>query len=117
MGNLEHQEFKTGLLGELLVRLRLNAYGANTGSVDRDTGTDIVIFVRGRILTAQVKSGINRWNNSGAHGVDIHFQVKLRRDAHNNYLLDDSSIRWKRLNLDEKFVAFTPASLAEFFNI
>ena len=117
MGNDEHESHKTGLIGELLVKLWLNAYGANTGGVDKDTGTDIVIFVGGRILTAQVKSGINAWNSGEVHGVDIHFQVNLRHDAADNFVIQESSIRWRPANTDEAFEPFIRASLDKFIEL
>jgi hypothetical protein len=44
MTNIEHPTHKTGLIGEGLVKMRLNEYGVNIGNVDKDTGTDIIMF-------------------------------------------------------------------------
>jgi len=112
--NDEDQDYKTGLIGEYLVKIRLNEYEINTGSVDKDTGTDIVMFQKNRILTAQVKTGINDWNYAEAHGVHVHFQVKLNRK--DKLQLDASEIRWKRIDIpDNGFKDFNGGSIGEMF--
>lgn len=115
MSNEEHQSHKTGLMGELLVKLRLNAFGVNTGGVDKDTGTDIVMFLGEKILTAQVKSAVNNWNYDGVHGVNIHFRANLSRDQNNQYYFDQSAILWKRANTGEEFRPLSQESINKLF--
>jgi len=98
MSNDEKPEFKIGVIGEYLVKIRLNEYGINTGSVDKDTGTDIVMFAMGRILTAQVKTGRNAWNYADSHNVHVHFIVNLNW-TDGNLSLDAAEIRWKRIDI------------------
>lgn len=113
--NEEHPHHKTGLIGEYLVKIKLNDYGINTGSVDKDTGTDIVMFHGDRILTAQVKSGYQDWNYAEAHGVHVHFRVNLRC-MDDNLRLDEAEIRWKRIDvLDSEFKCFDRESINEMF--
>lgn len=113
--NFEDDDFKVGLIGEYLVKIRLNSYGVNTGNVDKDTGTDIVLFNGTRILTAQVKSGSKDWNNAAVHGVHLHFKVLLKW-VHENVSLDQAVIRWKRIDIpDRDFRELTRASVADIF--
>lgn len=114
--NEEHPHHKTGLIGEYLVKLRLNDYGVNTGNVDKDTGTDIVIFWGERILTAQVKSGYQTWNNNaGIHGVNVLFKVNLNC-TDNTLLLDRAEIIWKRVDVpDTEFQVLGSESINEMF--
>lgn len=113
--NEEHPYHKTGLIGEYLVKIRLNDFGINTGSVDKDTGTDIVMFRSDRILTAQVKSGYCKWNYGEAHGVHIHFRVNLNC-TDNNLQLDNAQIQWKRIDIPGRnFKNFDSDSIDEIF--
>jgi hypothetical protein len=98
MSNDEKLEFKIGLIGEYLIKIRLNEYGINTGSVDKDTGTDIVMFAEARIVTAQVKTGRNAWNYADSHNVQVHFIVNLKW-PNGNLSLDGAEIRWKRIDI------------------
>jgi hypothetical protein len=98
VSNEEGPNFKIGLIGEYLIKIRLNEYGVNTGSVDKDTGTDIVMFRGDRILTAQVKTGRNVWNYEDSHNVHVHFMVKLNWPD-GNLSLDSAEIRWKRIDV------------------
>ena len=113
--NEEQQNFKIGLIGEYLVKIMLNDYGINTGRVDKDTGTDIVMFRSGRILTAQVKSGYQAWNYDEAHGVHVHFRVNLNC-TDGNLRLDKAEIQWKRIDvLGSDFKNFDRDSIDEMF--
>ena len=113
--NEEHPYHKTGLIGEYLVKIKLNDYGINTGSVDKDTGTDIVMFRGERILTAQVKSGYQTWNYDASHGVHVHFRVNLHCE-NDNLNLDHAEIRWKRVDIpDSNFKNFDRDSIVEMF--
>lgn len=113
--NKEEQEHKTGLIGEYLLKIRLNEYGVNTGGVDKDTGTDTVMFYENRILTAQVKTGINDWNYGKAHGVHVHFQVKLNL-TNGRLLLDNTEIRWRRIDIEgSEFQSLAHESVVQIF--
>ena len=113
--NEEHPYHKTGLIGEYLVKIKLNDYGINTGSVDKDTGTDIVMFHGEKILTAQVKSGYQSWNYDDVHGVHVHFRVNLHRE-NDNLTLDNAEIRWKRIDIpNSDFRNFNHDSIEEMF--
>jgi hypothetical protein len=113
--NGEIDEHKTGLIGEYLVKIRLNQYGINTGSVDKDTGTDIIMFQNNLIRTAQVKSGTKDWNCAQAHGVHVHFRVKLNC-MNGNLQLDNVEIIWKRIDVPGKFFQmFSRESIGEIF--
>ena len=113
--NEEHPYHKTGLIGEYLVKIKLNDYGINTGSVDKDTGTDIVMFRGEKILTAQVKSGYQNWNYTEAHGIHVHFMVNLHV-MNGNLQLDNAEIRWKRIDIpDREFQSFSADSIDEMF--
>ena len=115
MSNEEKPGFKIGIIGEYLVKIRLNEYGINTGSVDKDTGTDIVMFRGDSILTAQVKTSCNAWNYGDSHNVHVHFMVKLNCPD-GNLLLDSSEIRWRRIDLpDDKLKSLEPGSIDEMF--
>lgn len=113
--NKEIPEHKIGLIGELLVKIKLNDYGVNTGGVDKDTGTDVVLFKEKQILTAQVKTGKDYRRYDATHGVDLHFQVNL------NYIgedlrLDDVEVRWKWADdPDGSYRNLGPESIAEIF--
>ena len=101
--NPELLNHKTGLIGELLVRIYLNDLGINTGSVDNDTGTDIILFYNGKSMTAQVKSSLNNWNNnSDIHGVGIHFKVKIVRQ-NDKIQIEKCEIKWKQTPGDVDF--------------
>lgn len=113
MTNIEKPDFKTGLIGEYLVKIRLNEYGINTGSVDKDTGTDIVMFRGDRILTAQVKTGRQDWNYAEVHNVHVHFRVKLNWPD-GILSLDGAEILWKSLP-DGEFGNLELGSIDEMF--
>ena len=115
--NEEHPYHKTGLIGEYLVKIKLNDYGINTGSVDKDTGTDIVMFRGDSVLTAQVKSGYQKWNtNADIHNVNVHFKVNLHCTDDNVLLLDESEIQWRRIDVDGSvFKNFDDHSIEEMF--
>lgn len=115
MANEEQAEFKIGLIGEYLVRLRLNEYGINTGTVDKDTGTDIIMFYGHHILTAQVKTGRTEWNYGNPHNVDIHFMVNLNWQNGDNLLLDNVDILWKRAGDEGVGRIFDRGSIDEIF--
>lgn len=91
--NPEQRNHKIGTIGELLVKTRLNEIRINTGSVDRDTGTDGILFIGTKILTYQVKTGANRWNRKPSQKVDIEFFVKLNWQR--TLALDSSSIQYR----------------------
>jgi hypothetical protein len=113
--NQEHPYHKTGLIGECLVKIRLNDYGINTGSVDKDTGTDIVMFRGSKILTAQVKTGYQKWNLDEAHNVHVHFRVNLNC-VDGNLRLDGAEIKWKRIDIPKaQFRDFNLESIDEMF--
>ncbi len=115
--NLEVPDHKTGLIGEYLVKIRLNSCNVNTGSVDKDTGTDIVLFYGKTILTAQVKTGVNNWNHKPVRDVHIHFKVKLHKQPNGDILLDKSEIKWKRTNCaSNRFKLLTCQSIKEIFD-
>ena len=112
--NFEHPCHKTGLLGELFVKIRLNDLGINTGGVDRDTGTDLVLFFNKKILTGQIKSGYNAWNdNNDIHGVDIHFKVKIVDEGY-GIQLDKCEIKWKFIDLTSNFTSLNESFLMNF---
>jgi hypothetical protein len=98
MTNEEQPEFKIGLIGEYLVKIRLNEYGINTGFVDKDTGTDIVMFHGNNILTAQVKTGRRDWNRENVKNVHVHFIVNLNWQ-NGNLPLDNAVIKWRRIDI------------------
>ena len=115
VSNKEELKFKIGLIGEYLVKIRLNEYDINTGSVDKDTGTDIVMFRGDRILTAQVKTGGNAWNYADSHNVQVHFMVNLKW-PNGNLSLDGAEIRWKRIDIpDDEFKNLELGSIDEMF--
>ena len=113
--NEEHPHHKTGLIGEYLVIIKLNYFGINTGSVDKDTGTDIVMFHGSKILTVQVKSGYQDWNYDDVHGVHVHFRVNLM--CRNHLLkLDAAEIKWKRVDIvGSEFQVFSRESIQQMF--
>lgn len=84
--------------------------------MDKDTGTDIVMFHGERILTAQVKSGYQTWNNNAdVHGVNVHFKVNLHY-ADDILRLDDAEFLWKRIDIDgSEFKNFDRHSIEEMF--
>jgi hypothetical protein len=51
--NYEELNHKTGIIGEMLVKIMLNSIGINTGNVDKDTGTDLE-FSRKRFSSTQI---------------------------------------------------------------
>jgi hypothetical protein len=115
MSNDEKPGFKIGLIGEYITKIRLNEYGINTGSVDKDTGTDIVMFRGGRILTAQVKTGRNAWNCGASHNVNVHFMVRLNWPD-GNLSLDGAEICWQRLDIHgDEWKPLEPDSVGEMF--
>ena len=115
MSNKEEPIFKIGLIGEYLVNIRLNEYGVNTGSVDKDTGTDIVMFYGDRIFTAQVKTGRQGWKNAESHNVHVDFKVNLNW-PNGNLSLDGTEIHWKRLDVpDDGFKNLELGSIDEMF--
>ncbi len=117
MSNDEEPNFKIGLIGEYLTKIRLNEYGVNTGSVDKDTGTDIVMFFGDKILTAQVKTGRSVWNGGASHNVDVHFMVRLNWPD-GNLSLDGAEILWQRLNIDgHEPKPLEPDSVDEMFHM
>lgn len=112
--NMEHDNPKAGLIGELLVKIRLNQLGANTGSVDVDTGTDIVMFYNNVIRTGQVKTSIRNAPENGCRNVDVLFRVYLV-SCDKQFLLDESRIEWRFRNSSE-FRSLTDDSLVEMFS-
>ncbi len=77
----------------MLVKIKLNEMGFNTGSIDRDTGTDGILFGASFVKTYQVKTGLNRWNRSSSRKVDIEFFVKIVKGS--AILLDESVIEYR----------------------
>lgn len=113
--NSEHRNHKTGLQGELLVRIVLNDLGINTGSVDRDSGTDIVMFYNGIINTAQVKTGLNSVNeNNDIHGVRVHFRVELVSE-NERLVLGKCKIQWRDVLENGPFITLDE-SIKSIFN-
>jgi hypothetical protein len=122
--NPEHKSFKIGIIGELLVKLRLNeilmdGYTINTGTVDRDSGTDIVIFHHMTLLTAQVKTGLNKWNYRPAREVDMIFRVKLV-ESHGESMISYDHSAIKLTPKSKRGIDFSIAhqsELSKYFNL
>ena len=92
--NPEVPAHKTGTIGELLVKIILNSLNVNTGNVDKDTGTDIVMFHNNTIRTAQVKTSLNKWRLGKIRNVHVVFMVRLKW-INEPPALPNYKIKWK----------------------
>lgn len=93
MGNPLPPRLATGTLGELLVQVRLLQFDVQAAPPLKDSGNDLVAFLRREARTIQVKTATNRMprrRNLPDH-YDLLVLVKLHRDG-NGLHLDSSRI-------------------------